>query len=58
MMHFMWKDFEADSEEMGEILKELTTVMAGFAALPINFPGFAYYKAWKVRSGYTVEAIL
>ena len=50
LMHFTWRDVEADSEEMEEIRKDLLTVISGFAALPINFPGFANHKAAKVCS--------
>lgn len=58
MMHFTWRDAEADSEEMEEILEDLITVLIGFTALPINFPGFPYHNAIKVCPGRVPEGIL
>ncbi|XP_073390601.1 abscisic acid 8'-hydroxylase 2-like [Physcomitrium patens] len=48
-MLMAWKDVEVGSEKMDQIRHELHTLLRGLRALPINLPGFTYYKSRKAK---------
>ena len=48
MMRVLWSDIEPDSAEMVNIRETMGMITQGILSLPINLPGFTYYKALKV----------
>lgn len=48
MMHVLWSDIEPDSVEMVKVREIMGMITQGILSMPINLPGFAFYKALKV----------
>ena len=48
MMRVLWRDVEPDSAEMVNIRETMGMITKGILSIPVNLPGFSFYKALKV----------
>jgi hypothetical protein len=48
MMHIMWRDVDTFSPELDQIMEDMAIAENGMLRVPINLPGFAFFKAMKV----------
>ena len=49
----MWREVDTFSPEMDRIMKDMNAVQNGMVRVPINLPGFAFFKAMKVCQSST-----
>ena len=44
----MWRDVDTFSPELDQIMEDMAIAENGMLRVPINLPGFAFFKAMKV----------